>query len=490
MGSGMRIERFAQQDRQSFRGKGRKLRFVTVGCLLLLMLAGCWGRNQADSVQMDSVQTDSEQADSGEMSQEAAGLVDPLVATEEERDAIEEFVDEETGITIFTEDDRPKLLRSMTNSWHTDWTRRTISSEEIFSGGPPRDGIPSIDEPTFVGAAQAAMWLEYNEPVIALEIDGQARAYPLQVLMWHEIVNDTLADVPVAVTFCPLCNSVLVFDRRFESVGFDVASFDAAGLEEANSEEADSEDEDLEDAGPEEVAFEFGTSGLLRNSDMIMYDRTTETLWQQFTGEGLVGELAGKRLTFVPSSLVSYADFLRAFPDGEVLSQETGFIRDYGRNPYAGYDSVDSTPFLFDGELDDRLLPMARVVTVSLDGVDVAYPVELLAEVGVINDERAGQDFVVFHRGGTSSALGAELIANGEDVGATGVFDPTLDGQTLTFMVDDENIVDEQSGSIWNVLGQATDGEFAGRVLRPLVHADHFWFSWAVFKPDTIIYAP
>jgi hypothetical protein len=125
-----------------------------------------------------------------------------------------------------------------------------------------------------------------------------------------------------------------------------------------------------------------------------------------------------------------------------------------------------------------------------LGEVDIAYPLPTLAEMGVIHDEQAGQPIVVFHTPGTSSALGAAVIAQAEDVGATGVFDPVLDGQQLTFQAENGRFIDEQTGSTWNILGQAVDGPLAGSQLDRLVHADHFWFSWVAFKPDTIIYSP
>jgi hypothetical protein len=350
-------------------------------------------------------------------------------------------------------DDRPAGLKAVTGSWNTNWDLHSIDYDELLSGGPPRDGIPSIDAPQLVSGSEAAEWLADNEPVIALEINGVARAYPLQILTWHEIVNDTVGDVPVIVTFCPLCNSAITFDRRLEG-----------------------------------EVYEFGTSGLLRKSDLVMYDRTTESLWQQFTGEAIVGDMVGQRLTFLPSSIVSFADFREAYPEGRVLSRDTGYSRSYGRNPYAGYDTIGESPFLFDGDLDGRLPAMERVVSVELGEVDVAYPLSILSEAGVIHDSQAGRDLVVFHTPGTSSALGNSVIANGEDVGATGVFDPVLHGQKLTFETAGDAIVDQETGSTWNVLGQAINGPLAGDSLTPVVHGDHFWFAWAAFKPDTIVY--
>ena len=389
---------------------------------------------------------------------------DPIQETVEDAEETavpeqEERIVLEDGTVIFTNDDREFRLRDLTFDWNTNWKLRTIDYSEILSGGPPRDGIPSIDDPQFISIAEAEEWLADVEPVIALEINGDARAYPIQVITWHEIVNDTVGGEPVVVTFCPLCNSAIVFERRIDG---------------------------------EEV--EFGVSGLLRNSDLIMYDRTDESLWQQFTGEGIVGNHSGKQLTFLPSGLVSFADFKSAFPDGVILSRETGFNRRYGENPYAGYDTYDNplsaegNLALFRGEADARLEPAERVVTVAINGVDVAYPLSILSEVSVIADTQGGQDVVVFHTGGTASALGARVIAEAEDVGATGVFDPNVDGQKLTFTSDGDNFVDAETGSTWNILGQAIDGTFAGQQLSPIVHANHFWFSWAAFKPDTIIY--
>ena len=355
---------------------------------------------------------------------------------------------------ILIGDDRSAALHRLTSSWNTNWEKRLISSDELLSGGPPRDGIPSIDNPRFNSQSEAKAWLAGREPVIALEINGEARAYPLQILTWHEIVNDTVGGVPVAVTFCPLCNAAIVFDSR------------------VNGE-----------------TFAFGVSGLLRKSDMVMYDRTTETLWQQLDGRGIIGDLAGERLTFLPSLLVSFDDFRQAYPDGVVLSRDTGHNRRYGQNPYVGYDTLDGgDPFLFQGELDRRLPAVARVVAVTIGDVDVAYPFSVLAELGAAHDTVDGREIVLFHAPGASSALGAIMIAEAEDVGATAVFDRYLNEQKLTFTRQGDRFVDAETGTTWNIIGQGLEGPLAGEQLNPIIHANHFWFAWAAFKPETRIY--
>ncbi len=358
-----------------------------------------------------------------------------------------------TGESAPADDARPPGLRALTTGWNTDWSRHTVEYTEILSGGPPRDGIPSIDEPRFQDQT-VVDWLAETEPVIALDIAGDARAYPIAILTWHEIVNDVVGGVPVAVTFCPLCNSAIAFDRRVDG-----------------------------------EVYEFGVSGLLRHSDLIMYDRSTESLWQQFTGEGIVGQHAGDRLTIIPAGLVSYREFRQAYPAGRVLSRETGFSRPYGSNPYEGYDS-SGFPFLFRGSADGRLPLMERVVGVSYGGVQRAYPYTALAGQPVINDEVGGQPLVVFYAFGTNSALDASRIAEARDVGASGVFNPIVEGQALSFEERDGAFVDRETGSVWNLSGQAVSGPLQGAQMARLVSTDHFWFAWAAFYPETEIGAP
>ena len=349
-------------------------------------------------------------------------------------------------------DTRSDFLQRATIGWNTDWSKHSIEYHDLLSGGPPRDGIPPIDQPKFIENQLAAQWLKPNDPVIALEINGDARAYPLQILTWHEIVNDVVGEIPVTITFCPLCNSAVVFKRNHQGITYD-----------------------------------FGTSGLLRHSDLVMYDRQTESLWQQFTGEAIVGVMTGEQLMMIPSGLIGFEQFQAAYPAGKILSKETGYSREYGRNPYPGYDDIRNNPFLFRDPVDERLPAMARVVTVSDGKYHNAYPVELLEKLGVIHHQLGNQAVVIFHQDGVSSALDTTRIANGDDVGATGVFVPLVGKQELTF-IKERGFVDEQTGSHWNIVGQAILGPLKGKQLERLVHADQFWFSWGAFRPDTLIY--
>jgi hypothetical protein len=338
----------------------------------------------------------------------------------------------------------------------TDFAKHSVPYSDILSGGPPKDGIPAIDDPRFVGVEAADSWLEPKEPVILFRVEDDVRAYPIQIVMWHEVVNDTVGGVPVVVTFCPLCNTAIAFERTVE------------GRE-----------------------LTLSTTGRLRFSNLIMYDRQTESWWQQATGAAIAGEFTGKRLDPRPASIVSWDDFKSAQPNGEVLSRETGFSRSYGQNPYAGYDDVDNSPFLYEGpKTPETLPPMARVITVDSGGEAVAYPYDILRRERVVNDTVGGKPVVVLWAPGTASALDEDAVAAGRDVGSAAVFSRTLDGRTLTFRSEGSRIVDEQTGSEWNSLGHALEGELTREQLERVVSIDHFWFSWAAFRPDTRVYKP
>lgn len=344
-------------------------------------------------------------------------------------------------------------VRFPTSGWETDFCQSNVDFSEIRSGGVPRDGIPPLDNPQFERVEAASDWLRDQSPVISVEINGEARAYPLAIMTWHEIANDTLGGQPIAVTFCPLCNSALVFDRMVD--------------------------------GQE---LTFGVSGNLRNSDLIMWDRQTESWWQQLTGEAIVGELTGTQLDFMPSQLIGFGDFAERYPDAQVLSRETGFSRSYGSNPYQGYDQVES-PFLFEGDVDPRLRATERVLAGIIGGEPVAYPFTTLSDEQVINDTVGGEPIVAIWQPGKASALGAGVIDNAVDVGMASIFSRVVDGQELTFSIDSSGtITDDQTGSEWNIFGEAVAGELEGAELDLEIAAPHFWFAWAAFQPGTMLY--
>jgi hypothetical protein len=342
------------------------------------------------------------------------------------------------------------------DQWRTDFSNHTVPLDEIVSGGPPKDGIPAIDSPSFVSVSSADEWIGDREPVAVIEIGEIARVYPLQILIWHEIVNDRIGNTPVSVTFYPLCNTTLAFDRRFEG-----------------------------------RVLDFGTTGRVRHSDLVMYDRQTETWWQQASGRGIVGELAGSQLTFIGAPVVSWSDVKETLPHAEVLSRETGYRRNYGQSPYRGYDNLRTgRPMrnFFRRALDRRLDAMERVVTVSVGATSAAYPFRFLEDNPVINDELEDTRIVIFWAPGTASALDSRDIARGREVGSGAAYSPSIEGEELEFeSIGDGRFRDRQTGSEWNVLGKAVSGPMSGKRLAPVPHGNHFWFSWAVFSPETEI---
>ncbi len=320
----------------------------------------------------------------------------------------------------------------------------------IISGGPPPDGIPPLDSPSFQRAA-AVDWLTGVEPVIAMELNGEAKAYPVQILMWHEIVNDVVGGAPVTVAYCPLCNSALAYDRRLG-----------------------------------DRILDFGTSGELLHSSLVMYDRQTESLWTHFDARAVVGHLTGEKLTTHPVQMVSWEAFRNTYPEGLVLSRETGFARDYGRNPYEGYDTAETRPFLFRGEIDPRLDPKARVIVVRDDDAPaVVLSLAAVFEAGAVSFRAHGRDLVAVVEPGTSSPLAGDLVDGGHDQGASGVFVAALEGEPIELRRTEAGFVDEHSGRVFDVFGNATDE--SGAQLEAVEHLDTFWFAIAAFDPDAEI---
>lgn len=284
----------------------------------------------------------------------------------------------------------------------TDGVKHSVPLNEIIGGGPPKDGIPSIDNPKFVSTVEASKFLADTDPGIALNRDGAARFYPFQILVWHEIVNDTIGGKRVLVSYCPLCLSGIVFDPLVKG-----------------------------------ERVEFGTSGKLWNSNLVMYDRKTESLWSQILGEAIVGEMTGTQLKVLPSDMVRYGDFKKINPDGTVLSRDTGATRFYGRDPYGDYYTTPGTYFPV-GKNDDRLNDKDFILGIVVNGKAKAYWPEAVERSGEVEDRFEGKTIIVRYE---------------KEIDAVRLFEKKPDGVVLRI----------------NPFGA-------------------FWFSWVAAHPDTELY--
>lgn len=305
----------------------------------------------------------------------------------------------------------------------------------------PKDGIRSIDDPQLVSAAEAARDMADAEFVIGLSIDGDTRAYPINVLSRHEIVNDVVGGQPVAVTYCPLCFTGIVYDRNVDG-----------------------------------RTLEFGVSGKLVMNDLVMYDRQTDSLWQQILGEGIDGHYKGTLLTAVPATQTTWAQWRDAHPDTLVLDKGGGYQTD---NYASYYESGDEGALGGFGSGDDRLPAKAPVLGLVVNDQPKAYPFLDLEHNNVVHDTIGGRNLMVVYDGRSGTAV---------------AFDSEVDGQQLTFTlaehVDGDILLrDQETGSLWSGLtGEATEGPLAGEMLAQIPSFYAFWFAWSDFYVNTEVF--
>ncbi len=317
----------------------------------------------------------------------------------------------------------------------TNGLKHIVPLDKIKSGGPPKDGIPSIDNPKFAPVSES-QFVPDTTFVIGLDINGEKRAYPLFIMVWHEIVNDSVGGVPVAVTYCPLCFTNQVFERVIDG---------------------------------KEV--EFGTSGKLYNSNLVMYDRLTDSYWSQALGVAITGELTGYELKRIPFDVISWADWKTLHPDTLVLTTETGHIRSYGVDPYGDYYTDPRILFPVEHE-DDRMHPKELILGFHESDVYKAYKQDDVESAIVIND--------IFNN---KPMMLVSLFS-----GDSRAFDRTVNDKVLTFDFVDNVIIDLESKSKWNYDGVATSGSMEGIQLVRLPFNPGFWFQWVAFHPDTEVY--
>ena len=334
-------------------------------------------------------------------------------------------------------------------AWRTNLDKYIVDPE-VVGPGLPRDSIPPIYEPKFESMSEADAWLDDEDLAGVMTIGGRTKVYPYPILFWHEVVNDRIGNAPVLVTYCPLCDTVIAFDRRVEG---------------------------------EELVF--GMSGKLRYENLIMWDHQTESWWQQITGEALVGDLAGEKLEFLPLRTLPWGEARRSIDDALVLSRES--TQDEG---LSGFYAVKPCPTEYPdegllwtgGPTSETLGSHARVVGLSLPKA-VAYPVLELARLRVVNDVVGTQPVVLIYSVepcvGTVPGLGAMIVD------AAAVYIPAADGRMLSFYFEGDHILDRETGSTWSQAGLAVNGPLEGSQLEALPHTIAFWAPWVAFHPET-----
>lgn len=317
--------------------------------------------------------------------------------------------------------------------------KHTVRLDQIVSGGPPPDGIPSIDSPKFISIDDGDKFLGDLDKVVGIKINGDIRAYPLQVLVWHEIVNDKVGGIPVAITYCPLCFTNQVFGRTVNN-----------------------------------TILEFGTSGKLYNNNLVMYDRTSKSLWSQALGEGILGEYAGITLEKFPFDLAYWKDWKQLYPQSKVLSKDTGSVRPYGADPYEDYYTNPDILFPISNR-DNRLGLKEVIVGLENEGLSKAYKLQDIEKLKVINDQLGNKSVTLFSL--------YPIMAR--------VFDSSVDGQVLIFQYNLTNntFTDKQTGSQWDFEGKSIGGSLKGKQLLRLPFDEGYWFEWVAFHPGTEVYS-
>ncbi len=344
---------------------------------------------------------------------------DDLISELELRNALD-YLDKRNVISLSSDEIQSKLPENLIKIekkyeiMETKGVKHLVDLNKIKSS-VPKDGIPSIDNPKFVSADKADFILDH-ELIIGVNLNGVIKAYPLFILNWHEIVNDFFGETPVAITYCPLCFTNQVFERTING-----------------------------------QTTEIGVSGKLYNSNLVMYDRLTESYWSQALGLAIKGELTGTQLKRLPFDVLMWKDWRTLYPETEILTTDTGHQRPYGSNPYADY--FKDPRILFPIENKDERIPLKEVILGFEDNnIYKAYRLQDVESKKVINDRVGNKDVLIIS---TISFMGR-------------AFDRNLEGQTLEFEFQDGKILDKQTESEWNLEGIAISGDFDGKQLKEL----------------------
>jgi hypothetical protein len=308
-----------------------------------------------------------------------------------------------------------------------------------LSTGAPKDAIPALTNPKFIPASKAE-YLKDSDIVLGVSFNKQKKAYPLRIMVWHEIVNDNIGNKPILITYCPLCGTGIGYERVIKG-----------------------------------KVYEFGVSGKLYNSDLVMYDRITNSLWSEILGEAIAGELTGTKLIHFPLMQTTWQNWKNLHPDSLVLSKDTGYARDYANLPYQGYEESERIMFPV-GHTDTRFSPKERVLGLSFQGVHKAYPFSKLAKAKVINDKIEKEPILILFDNQSETAL---------------IYKRKVGGVELRFTLAKEEgffVTDDKTGSLWNIQGKAVQGKMKEKKLEPIPAFYAYWFAWVAFYPETLVY--
>lgn len=350
--------------------------------------------------------------------------------------------------------------KHLSYSWATDTSKRTVNLSDITLA-TQRDEIPTLDHPKFIKQSDPLNHYYKHEPVIVIQAGGRAKAYPLSILTLYELSNDSLDGKELMITFCPTCNAAIVFNRELSVNG-------------------------------KKRLLQFGISGLLMHNDMVMYDKQTQTWWEQLMGSAVVGELAGTNLELTPALLISVKDYFDRFPDGDILSPEGITLVDRKEHrPFYhlehGHRGLDSTYYLPE-KVDPRLPPLERVLDIHEYGHNVIYPFHVLSRKKVVNDIFERTNFVIFYHGDMVSVQDTDNLKRAKHVGSATAFQRVLGKDTFSFKKQGDYFVDDQTHSTWDITGYCRDGVHKGKQLYILPHSNHFAFAYLAFHPDAIIH--
>jgi len=354
-----------------------------------------------------------------------------------------------------------KNPKNLPYNWSTDTTNHTVDVSEI-SLAAPKDALPTLDFPKFINKNDKSFNFYEYEPVIVISFKGETKAYPLSLLTMFELSNDSLGGEQLMITFCPMCNAAMVFNRKINKDN-------------------------------KEYLLTFGISGLLMHNDMIMYDKQTNTWWEQLMGEAIVGELAGTELKMMRALIISVKDYYDRYPEGKILSSEGINIVDKtsGHRPFyhLNHDNkhIDSTYYLPE-KVDNRLPPLERVLDIHVEDHIKIYPFSAIAKKGVINEVFDNMHFVIFYHKDMVSVLDEDKLSKSKHIGSATAFRSNLEGVNYTFHKKGNYFFDNQTHSTWDITGYCKEGVLKEKQLMILPHSNHFAFAYLAFFPDAEIY--